>query len=176
MKVKLLAYTPEPEKTVACAAKLCYAAADIDTVYEGLTEEKTASFLEMLNSIGHESPIEHASFTFGIEGVSRSLLAQDYPAPHRLLQRAEPALCEGRGLPVRAPSGDRGSARGQGGVPAGHGGGPETLRAVDRPAEREAPGGVFGPPERQRRPLPARRRKRPLRTPALCCPTPVPPR
>ena len=76
MQVKLLAYTPEPEKTVACAAKLCYAAADIDTVYEGLTEEKTASFLEMLQSIGHESPIEHASFTFGIEGVSRSLLAQ----------------------------------------------------------------------------------------------------
>ena len=76
MEVKLLAYTPQPEKTVACAAKLCYAAADIDTVYEGLTEEKTASFLEMLHSIGHESPIEHASFTFGIEGVSRSLLAQ----------------------------------------------------------------------------------------------------
>ena len=76
MQVKLLAYTPEPEKTVACAAKLCYAAADIDTVYEGLTEEKTTSFLEMLQSIGHESPIEHASFTFGIEGVSRSLLAQ----------------------------------------------------------------------------------------------------
>ena len=76
MQVKLLAYTPEPEKTVACAAKLCYAAADIDTVYEGLTEEKTASFLEMLQSIGHESPIEHASFTFGIEGVARSLLAQ----------------------------------------------------------------------------------------------------
>ena len=60
MQVKLLAYTPEPEKTVSCAAKLCYAAADIDTVYEGLTEEKTASFLEMLHSIGHESPIEHA--------------------------------------------------------------------------------------------------------------------
>ncbi len=76
MQVKLLAYTPDPEKTVACAAKLCYAAADIDTVYEGLTEEKTASFLEMLQSIGHESPIEHASFTFGIQGVSRSLLAQ----------------------------------------------------------------------------------------------------
>ena len=76
MEVKLLAYTPQPEKTVACAAKLCYAAADIDTVYEGLTEEKTASFLEMLGSIGHESPIEHASFTFSIQGVSRSLLAQ----------------------------------------------------------------------------------------------------
>lgn len=76
LHVKLLAYTPDPEKTVACAAKLCYAASDIDTVMDGLTEEKTASFLDMLNTIGHESPIEHASFTFGIEGVSRSLLAQ----------------------------------------------------------------------------------------------------
>ncbi len=76
MRVKLLCFTPEPEKTVACAAKLCYAAADIDTVREGLTEEKTASFVDMLREIGHESPIEHVSFTFGIEGVSRSLLAQ----------------------------------------------------------------------------------------------------
>lgn len=76
IEVKLLAYTPEPEKTVACAAKLCYSAADIDTVMEGLTEEKTASFLNMLTDMGHESPIEHASFTFGIEGVSRALLAQ----------------------------------------------------------------------------------------------------
>lgn len=41
-----------------------------------LTDEKTASFVDMLAEIGHESPIEHASFTFGIEGVSRSLLAQ----------------------------------------------------------------------------------------------------
>ncbi len=76
MNVQLLACTPQPERTVACAAKLCYAAADISTVYEGLTQEKTAGFLDMLAEIGHESPIEHASFTFGIEGVSRSLLAQ----------------------------------------------------------------------------------------------------
>ena len=76
MNVKLLAYTPDPERTVACAAKLCYAAADIDTVYEGLTPKKTERFLHMLNSLGHESPVEHVSFTFGIEGVSRSLLAQ----------------------------------------------------------------------------------------------------
>lgn len=76
MNVKLLAYTPMPERTVACAAKLCYSAADIDGVLDGLTEEKTDSFIHMLNEIGHESPIEHASFTFGVEGVSRSLLAQ----------------------------------------------------------------------------------------------------
>lgn len=76
MLVKLLAYTPEPEKAVACAAKLCYASSDIESLYDGLTEEKTAAFLDHLNNIGHASPIEHANFTFGIEGVSRSLLAQ----------------------------------------------------------------------------------------------------
>jgi thymidylate synthase (FAD) len=43
---------------------------------DGLTDEKTTSFLEMLTNIGHQSPIEHATFTFGIEGVSRTLLAQ----------------------------------------------------------------------------------------------------
>ncbi len=76
IKVTLLAHTPLPEKTIAAAAKLCYSPSDISTVMEGLTEEKTASFVEMLAEIGHESPIEHASFTFGIEGVSRSFLAQ----------------------------------------------------------------------------------------------------
>lgn len=76
MNVTLIAYTPEPEKTVAAAAKLCYSSAAIDTVLDGLTPEKTESFLTMLGELGHESPTEHASFTFGIEGVSRSLLAQ----------------------------------------------------------------------------------------------------
>lgn len=76
MKVTLLSHTPEPEKAVACAAKLCYASVSPDKLMEGLTEEKAAEFVEMLASLGHESPIEHASFTFAIEGVSRSLLAQ----------------------------------------------------------------------------------------------------
>ena len=76
MKVTLIAHTPAPEKTVAAAARLCYSPASIDEVMEGLTEEKTAAFVDMLAEIGHESPIEHASFTFGVEGVTRSLLAQ----------------------------------------------------------------------------------------------------
>lgn len=75
-KVTLLAYTPDPEKLVAAAAKLCYSASSPQTLLDGLTPEKTESFLQMLQTIGHESPIEHVSFTFGIEGVSRSLLAQ----------------------------------------------------------------------------------------------------
>ncbi len=75
-KVFLLAYTPDPVKTVACAAKLCYSSSGIAELNEGLTDEKARSFVEMLSSLGHESPVEHVSFTFGIEGVSRSLLAQ----------------------------------------------------------------------------------------------------
>ena len=74
--VILLAYTPEPERTVAAAAKLCYSSSGINQLNDSLTDEKAASFVEMLSEIGHESPIEHASFTVGIEGVSRSLLAQ----------------------------------------------------------------------------------------------------
>ena len=76
MKVKLLTYTPDAEKIIAAAAKLCYAKSDIDTLTENLTPEKVESFLKMLEDLGHESPVEHASLTFGIEGVSRALLAQ----------------------------------------------------------------------------------------------------
>lgn len=75
-KVTLLTYTPQPEMAVASAAKLCYSSSDIKGIREGLTEEKVSSFVNMLAEIGHESPIEHASFTFGIEGVSRAMLAQ----------------------------------------------------------------------------------------------------
>lgn len=72
MNVQLLAYTPDPERVVATAAKLCYSSSDIGSLMENLTEERTAKFIDMLVSIGHESPIEHVSFTFGIEGISRA--------------------------------------------------------------------------------------------------------
>ncbi|MEG0396243.1 MAG: FAD-dependent thymidylate synthase, partial [Oscillospiraceae bacterium] len=76
MNVKLLAYTPNPEKVVAAAAKLCYSSVGIDELLDGLTEDKSKEFVEMLATMGHESPTEHVSFTFAIEGVSRTLLAQ----------------------------------------------------------------------------------------------------
>ncbi|MEG0338880.1 MAG: FAD-dependent thymidylate synthase [Oscillospiraceae bacterium] len=76
MKVKLLSYTQNPEKIVAAAAKLCYSKVSIDELLDGLTEEKSKEFVNMLSTMGHESPTEHASFTFAIEGVSRALLAQ----------------------------------------------------------------------------------------------------
>lgn len=72
IKVTLLAHTPNPEQTVAMAAKLCYSPSGIEDIRDGLTEEKTASFIDMLSDLGHASPTEHASFTFGIEGISRA--------------------------------------------------------------------------------------------------------
>lgn len=76
LHVELLEHTPNPEKLVASAAKLCYSSSDICGIREGLDEEKTISFISRLMSMGHESPLEHISFTFGIEGVSRSLTHQ----------------------------------------------------------------------------------------------------
>ncbi len=76
LKVELLSYTPEPEKIIASSAKLCYSSASIDEIRDNLNEENTAKFVDMLSNIGHESPIEHVSFTFGIQGVSRAFLAQ----------------------------------------------------------------------------------------------------
>lgn len=92
MTVRLIAHTPEPEKVVAAAAKLCYSDAHITDLLDGLDEEKTAKFLTMLSDLGHASPIEHASFTLASRGQPH-LACPDHPAPHRILQRAEPALC-----------------------------------------------------------------------------------
>ena len=76
LHVTLVEHTPNPERLIAASAKMCYSAADADALLEGLTPEKTEKFLQMLTDMGHESPIEHATFTFAVEGVSRSLLAQ----------------------------------------------------------------------------------------------------
>ncbi len=72
--VKLYRTTPDPEGTIAAAAKLCYAES-----VEGLLEQDRASagkFVRKLFELGHHSPIEHASFTFYIEGVSRAMTHQ----------------------------------------------------------------------------------------------------
>ncbi len=76
MKVSLIQYTPEPEKLIAASAKLCYSESGCENIMEGLDKEKIDRFIRMLSELGHESPVEHISFTFAIEGVSRSLLAQ----------------------------------------------------------------------------------------------------
>ncbi|MBQ9832430.1 MAG: FAD-dependent thymidylate synthase [Clostridia bacterium] len=75
LNVKLLSHTIDPELTIALGGKLCYSKSEIDTLRED-TKGNEDKFVGKLMSFGHLSPLEHASFTFGVQGVSRALLAQ----------------------------------------------------------------------------------------------------
>ncbi len=74
MKVELLAYTPEPDKMATLAALTCYSK-DVPSLDE-ITSETIEEVLGMVKESGHHSVIEHASFTFAVQGVSRSLTHQ----------------------------------------------------------------------------------------------------
>ncbi len=76
LKVLLLKHTPAPEETVALAAKLCYSKSTISDLNEKISSKDQTEFIKKLMDMGHESVLEHVSFTFGVEGVSRVLLAQ----------------------------------------------------------------------------------------------------
>lgn len=76
MKVELISYMPEAGKIISAAGKLCYSNADISGIMADIGEETENYFVDMLIGMGHESAIEHASYTFAIEGVSRVVLAQ----------------------------------------------------------------------------------------------------
>ena len=75
MKVILITHTPEPEKVIATSAKLCYSNSNIENLLDNLSEETNKEFLDKLPQ-AHQSPFEHVTFTFGIEGVSRAFLSQ----------------------------------------------------------------------------------------------------
>jgi thymidylate synthase (FAD) len=76
MLVKLLRHTSEPEKTCALAGRLCYSNLAIEDLSQKLTPAVIKDLLGRIIQSEHLSVLEHASFTFGIEGVSRALLAQ----------------------------------------------------------------------------------------------------
>ncbi|NLM38042.1 MAG: FAD-dependent thymidylate synthase [Firmicutes bacterium] len=76
MEVKLLSHTPEPERVVATAARLCYAPQAAEEVWTGFTPETQWEFINKLVDYGHLSPFEHVAFTFAITGVSRALSHQ----------------------------------------------------------------------------------------------------
>ena len=71
MQVELLYHTPDPERAVATAARLCYAPVGAKELLETLTEEKIHSVLSTIMKSGHFSTLEHASYTFAIDGISR---------------------------------------------------------------------------------------------------------
>ncbi|MGE5397980.1 MAG: FAD-dependent thymidylate synthase [Chitinophagales bacterium] len=72
MKVKLIAWTPDPERTVALAARMCYSGKDIDDIEIGLDPDEVKRRVDLLTSVGHFSPTEHSNFTFLIGGISRA--------------------------------------------------------------------------------------------------------
>ncbi len=72
LKVILLRVTPEPEEMVSMAAKLCYSKSDISSLKEKISKKDQKAFVEKIMKMGHLSPIEHSTFTFAIEGISRA--------------------------------------------------------------------------------------------------------
>ena len=76
MNVELIQYTPDPERIVAAAARLCYSSDPVPELLERLDDEKVANFVSRLREMGHLSPFEHVSFQFSIDGVSRALSHQ----------------------------------------------------------------------------------------------------
>ena len=76
LKVALIRHTLSPEETVALGARLCYSRATIDDLTQRISAKDQTAFVQKIMGMGHESVLEHASFTFGVEGVSRVLLAQ----------------------------------------------------------------------------------------------------
>jgi thymidylate synthase (FAD) len=79
--VQLLACTPNALTLIYAAFRQCYYPGYVAELWEELIEPdadkvKQAAFVTRILASGHESPIEHASFTFAIEGVSRALTHQ----------------------------------------------------------------------------------------------------
>ena len=76
MNVELLYHTPDPERAVATAARLCYAPIGASELMESLDEAAITKVLRTIMAGGHFSTLEHASYTFAIDGVSRALTHQ----------------------------------------------------------------------------------------------------
>lgn len=72
MRVVLLSHTRDPERTVAAAIRLCYSPASIEKIRERVDDAEAARLIDKVLALGHYSVLEHASFTFGIEGISRA--------------------------------------------------------------------------------------------------------
>jgi len=76
MDVRLLYHTPDPERAVAAAARLCYAPVGAAELLETMSDESVRRVLKTIITSGHLSTLEHASYTFAIDGVSRAMTHQ----------------------------------------------------------------------------------------------------
>ena len=76
MKVILTSHTPEPELTVALAARRCVRDQDPEEIRKELTADDIRRLIATVIAKEHHSVLEHVSFTFEISGVSRVLSHQ----------------------------------------------------------------------------------------------------
>lgn len=76
MKVKLLRYTRDPEVLCATAALTSSKKKGASEFLEKTDLNKARKILRRVLGYGHFSVIEHASFTFSLEGISRVLTHQ----------------------------------------------------------------------------------------------------
>ncbi len=80
-KVVLLSHTPNPLSVIYAACRQCYYQGFVGDMWESLLDdeislEKQSDLIEKIMASGHESPIEHVSFSFAIDGISRALSHQ----------------------------------------------------------------------------------------------------
>ena len=104
MQVELLYHTPDPERAIATAARLCYAPVGAKELLETMPEERVRSVLSTIMESGHFSTLEHASYTFAVDGVSRALTHQ--LVRHRLAsfnQQSQRYVRFKEGIPVVKP-------------------------------------------------------------------------
>ncbi|PKL72508.1 thymidylate synthase (FAD) [Candidatus Kuenenbacteria bacterium HGW-Kuenenbacteria-1] len=72
LKVELISYTKDPEQVCATAIKQCYSKIGVSELKEKIDKKTRKRLIEQIISSGHTSTIEHASFTFAIQGISRA--------------------------------------------------------------------------------------------------------
>ena len=76
LRVTLLHHTPDPDRAVAAAGRLCYAPVSAAELEETMSDEDVRRLVRGMVKSGHHSALEHASFTFAIDGVSRACTHQ----------------------------------------------------------------------------------------------------
>jgi thymidylate synthase (FAD) len=76
MKVKLISHTPDPERMVAMSARLCYSPIGAEELVENMSNTQVEKLVSKIVEMEHLSTLEHVSFTFAVEGVSRVLTHQ----------------------------------------------------------------------------------------------------
>jgi thymidylate synthase (FAD) len=80
--VSLLSYTPDPDRVVLSAARLCYSNISANDLFESFDFKNPEKFISDLRQSGHLSTFEHAGFTFAIDGISR--IASHQLVRHRI--------------------------------------------------------------------------------------------